>query len=179
MCLPLSLFFALSLPLWARYFTKDGMRGVCIFSRRQTSEHGQRGFRLSSLGVLLARSMRPRPWRHVPALKALVRELQSGPSTQDGSSLDIWAPARQFFELRKARSADPGDAGAWHRWSEELDFDIDDGGVEDGGDGEVGPTLSHYWLRFPTNSLIANTRLSNAPPPPPFASSWTFLAYTL
>jgi hypothetical protein len=74
--------------------------------------------------------VRPRPWRHVPALKALVRELQSN---TDGGE-DIWAPARQFFEQRKAPHLDLGDADAWHRWSEELDFDVDDGSVEDGGD---------------------------------------------
>ncbi|KAH9025911.1 hypothetical protein EDB84DRAFT_1503373, partial [Lactarius hengduanensis] len=45
-------------------FTKDGLRGVCVFTRRQTSEQGHRGFRLSSLSVLLAHSLRPRPWRH-------------------------------------------------------------------------------------------------------------------
>ncbi|KAH9025915.1 hypothetical protein EDB84DRAFT_1611676, partial [Lactarius hengduanensis] len=113
------------------YFTKDGLRGVCVFTRRQTSEQGQRGFRLSSLGVLLARSLRPRPWRHVPALKALVRDLHSDSASQGDSSQDVWEPARRFFELRKARLEDLGGAGAWHRWGEELEFDIDDGGAED------------------------------------------------
>ncbi|KAI9456040.1 hypothetical protein BJY52DRAFT_1213071 [Lactarius psammicola] len=112
------------------YFTKDGLRGVCIFSRRPTSEHGQRGFRLSSLGILLARSPRPRPWRHVTALKALVHEIHSDPAAQGESSQDVWEPARRFFELRKASLSDLGGAGAWHRWSEELDFGIDDGGVD-------------------------------------------------
>jgi hypothetical protein len=122
------------------------MRGVCVFSRRQTSEQGQRGFRLSSLGVLLARSVRPRPWRHVPALKALVRELHSTPAAQGDSSLDVWAPARRFFELRKARSADLEGAGTWHhRWNEELDFD--DGGVEDAADGEVSPIFFFIAVR--------------------------------
>ncbi len=37
--------------------------------------------------------------------------------------------------MRKARLEDLGGAGAWNRWSEELEFDIDDGGVEDDGDG--------------------------------------------
>ncbi|KAH9168538.1 hypothetical protein EDB89DRAFT_1855427 [Lactarius sanguifluus] len=110
------------------YFTKDGLRGVCVFTRRQTSEQGQRGFRLSSLGILLARSLRPRPWRHVPALKALVRDLHSDSAAQGDSSQDVWEPARRFFELRKARLEDLGGAGAWHRWGEELEFDIDDGG---------------------------------------------------
>ncbi|KAH9052330.1 hypothetical protein EDB87DRAFT_1797946 [Lactarius vividus] len=101
----------------------DGLRGVCVFTRRQTSEQGQRGFRLSSLGILLARSPCPRPWRHVPALKALVRDLYS--------NSDVWEPARRFFELPKARLEDLGGAGAWHSWSEELEFDMDDGRVED------------------------------------------------
>lgn len=126
------------------YFTKDGLRGVCVFSRRQTSDHGQRGYRLSSFGVLLARSVRPRPWRHVPALKALVRELHSDSATLDDSSLDVWAPARRFFELRKARPADLGGAGTWHGWSEELDFDTD----EDGGDG-----YEHHMHASPTLHL--------------------------
>ncbi|KAH9163416.1 hypothetical protein EDB89DRAFT_2148581 [Lactarius sanguifluus] len=91
---------------------------------RQTSEKGQRGFHLSSLGILLARSFCPRPWHHVPALKAL-----------GNSSQDVWEPVRRFFGLRKARLEDLGGAGAWHRWSEELEFDMDDGGVEDGSDG--------------------------------------------
>ena len=39
-----------------------------------------------------------------------------------------------FFELREARRADLGFAGAWYRWSKELDFDIDDGGFEVGSD---------------------------------------------
>ncbi|KAH9160010.1 hypothetical protein EDB89DRAFT_2082630 [Lactarius sanguifluus] len=106
------------------YLTKDGLRDMYIFTQRQTSEKGQRGFHLSSLGILLARSFCPRPWHHVPALKAL-----------GNSSQDVWEPVRRFFGLRKARLEDLGGAGAWHRWSEELEFDMDDGGVEDGSDG--------------------------------------------
>ena len=124
-----------------RYFTKDGLRGVCVYTRRETPEQGQRGFRLSSLGVILARSVRPRPWLHVPALKALVRELQSN-SDSGSSQEDIMAPARRFFELRKASLTDLGntDSDAWHRWSEELDFDVDD---EDGSDAFE---VRFYWL---------------------------------
>ena len=128
-------FFALASPFWARYFTKDGLCGECVFSRRPTSEeHGQRGFRLSSLGILLA------------------RELQSDPAAQGDSSQNVWAPAQRFFELRKARLADLGGAGAWHRWSEELDFfDIDDGG-----DGyEVSPAFAT--LRRVSNQFIRDT----------------------
>ncbi|KAH9023828.1 hypothetical protein EDB85DRAFT_2183174 [Lactarius pseudohatsudake] len=89
---------------------------------------------LSSLGILLARSLRPRPWRHIPALKALVRDLHSDSAAQGYSSQAVWEPARRFFEPRKARLEDLGGAGTWHRWSEELEFDTDDGGVEDGSD---------------------------------------------
>ena len=46
--------------------------------------------------------------------------------------MDVLAPARRFFELRKARRADLGSAGPWHRWSEELDFH---GGAKDGVEG--------------------------------------------
>ncbi|KAH9022599.1 hypothetical protein EDB84DRAFT_1564944 [Lactarius hengduanensis] len=103
------------------YFTKDGLRG-------------QPGFRLSSLGILLARSLPPRPWRHVPALKALVRDLHSDSAAQGYSSQGVWEPARRFFEPRKARLEDLGGAGTWHRWSEELEFDMDNGVAEDGSD---------------------------------------------
>ena len=130
-----------------RYFTKDGLRGVCVYTRRETPEQGQRGFRLSSLGVLLARSIRPRPWLHVPALKALVRELQSN-SDSGSSQEDIMAPARQFFELRKASLTDLGDTDtdAWHRWSEELDFDVGD---DDGSDAfEVAFYILVVWNKF-------------------------------
>lgn len=59
------------------YFTKDSHPGVCVFRRRRTTEHGQRGFRLSSLGILLVNSIRPRPRRHVDALKTLVDTIYS------------------------------------------------------------------------------------------------------
>ena len=134
-------------PLVPRYFTKDGLRGVCVYTRRETPEQGQRGFRLSSLGVLLARSVRPRPWLHVPALKSLVRELQSN-SDSGSSQEDIMAPARRFFELRKASLTNLGDTDtdAWHRWSEELDFDVGD---DDGSDAfEVAFYILVVWNKF-------------------------------
>ncbi|KAH8991567.1 hypothetical protein EDB92DRAFT_2114554 [Lactarius akahatsu] len=107
---------------------------LCVFTQRQTSEQGQRGLRLSSLGILLARSLCPCPWRHVPVLKALVRDLHSDSAAQGDSCQGVWEPAWRFFELRKARLEDLGGAGAWHRWSEELEFDMDNGEVEDSSD---------------------------------------------
>lgn len=108
------------------HFTKNSHRGVCVFTRRQTSEQGQRGFRLSSFGILLVRSVRPRPWRHIAALKALAHEIYASLDQQARGSVrepqeDDWEPARQFFEERRAQHTDLGDAGEWRRWSEELD----------------------------------------------------------
>lgn len=105
------------------YFTKDGQHGVCVFRRRQTNEHGHRGYRLTSVGILLAKSSRPKPWRHIAALKALVTQIYSSlemsgvlqPTESD------WEPARAFFEDRKVRRADLSGAGDWLGWSHELD----------------------------------------------------------
>ncbi|KAJ2972847.1 hypothetical protein NUW54_g12180 [Trametes sanguinea] len=105
------------------YFTKDDHQGVCVFRRRQTTEHGHRGFRLSSLGVLLAKSPRPRPWKHVAALKALVNTIYS--ALEDREALEPldedWEPARTFFEERKLRRPDSGDMGPWLGWNAELE----------------------------------------------------------
>lgn len=105
------------------YFTKDSHPGVCVFRRRKTTEHGQRGFRLSSLGILLANSARSRPWRHVDALKTLVDTIYS--SLESRGVLEPvesdWEPAQAFFEERKVRRADLGGVGEWHGWSHELD----------------------------------------------------------
>ncbi|EIN04515.1 hypothetical protein PUNSTDRAFT_76382, partial [Punctularia strigosozonata HHB-11173 SS5] len=105
------------------YFTKGPHHGVCVFRRRRTTEHGHRGFRLSSLGILLAKSARPRPWRHVPALKRLISNIYS--SLEDHDTLDIseadFDPARVFFEERKVQRADLGGAGDWRGWPSDLD----------------------------------------------------------
>ncbi|KAF8556664.1 hypothetical protein OG21DRAFT_1495348 [Imleria badia] len=105
------------------YFTKDSHPGVCVFRRRRTTERGQRGFRLSSLGILLVNSVRPRPWRHVDALKTLVDTIYS--SLESRGVLEPvesdWEPAQSFFEERKVRRADLGGVGEWHGWSYELD----------------------------------------------------------
>ena len=107
----------------SRYFTKENQCGVCVFRRRQTDEHGHRGFRLSSLGILLAKSVRARPWRHIKALKDLIDTLYS--QTVNRGHLDMteedWGPAKIFFEERKLRRADLGGAGDWIGWSDELD----------------------------------------------------------
>ncbi|KAJ8515463.1 hypothetical protein ONZ45_g7114 [Pleurotus djamor] len=104
------------------YFNRDDHHGVCIFRRRKTTEHGHRGFRLSSMGILLAKSHRPRPWRHTAALKALVTYIYSNLELTGilEPTEDDWEPARRFFEERKVRRADLGGAGRWDGWSHDL-----------------------------------------------------------
>ncbi|KAG5735434.1 Protein LCHN [Termitomyces sp. T112] len=101
------------------YFTKDGQHGVCIFRRRKTEEQGQRGFRLSSFGVLLARSKRPRPWRHTAALKDLFtiihKQCEEAGLVQPTESQ--WEPARAYFEERKIRKVD---AREWSGWNQDF-----------------------------------------------------------
>jgi hypothetical protein len=103
------------------YIPNGFYRGVCVFPHRQMSEHGQRGFRLSSLGILLACSVRPRPWRHVFALRALAHEIYGSPDEHPRGSVgepqgDDWAPARRFFNERRVRRTDLGGTGEWcHR----------------------------------------------------------------
>ncbi|KAI0321549.1 hypothetical protein OF83DRAFT_1168398 [Amylostereum chailletii] len=105
------------------YFTHGSCPGVCVFRRRKTTAHGQRGFRLSSFGVLLAPSVRPRPWLHVPALHALADEFYEASADEDVESLheERWTSARAFFEAREVRHEDLGGAGQWNGWDEELD----------------------------------------------------------
>lgn len=105
------------------YFTKDDHQGVCVFRRRRTSEDGHRGFRLSSLGVILAKSPRSRPWRHVAALQTLVNTIYD--ALEDRDTLEPvdsdWDPARVFFNERKVRQSDLAISSAWAGWSSELE----------------------------------------------------------
>lgn len=75
------------------------------------------------MGILLAKSLRPRPWRHASALKDLVTNIYSKlensgilqPSESD------WEPARVFFTERSVRNADLGGAGNWNGWIREFE----------------------------------------------------------
>ncbi|KAF7797002.1 hypothetical protein EIP86_008194 [Pleurotus ostreatoroseus] len=123
------------------YFTKGPHHGVCVFRRRHTAAHGHRGVRLSSLGVLLARAERPRPWRHVPALKALARAIYAALEAREGEGEPTpadWAPASSFFRERRARAADRCAAGegTWAGWARELGL----GAAPRAGVGEDGDT---------------------------------------
>lgn len=117
------------------YFTKDTHPGVSVFRRRRTAEHGQRGFRLSALGVLLARSSRPRPWLHVDALNTLIDRIyatverrrsaiggrEQGGTLEPSQDAGDWEPARAFFEERVVKRVDLRGAGQWRGWSYEMD----------------------------------------------------------
>ena len=106
------------------YFTKGDHQGVSIFRRRETSEKGHRGFRLSSLGVLLAKLPRPRPWRHVPSLKSLIRSMYSRFQEEgiyDPGQFD-WSSAESFFKQRRDSQTDSSGSGVWRGWSDELDL---------------------------------------------------------
>jgi len=105
------------------YFARGGHQGVSIFRRRETSETGHRGFRLSSLGVLLAKSPRPQPWRHVPSLKSLIRSMYSRFQEEgiyDPGQFD-WSSAESFFKQRKDFQTDSSYSGVWRGWSDELE----------------------------------------------------------
>lgn len=110
-------------PPVARYFSKGSHHGVCIYRRRPTTELGLRGFHLSSLGILLGKSARPRPWRHVSALKELSITLYSRFDAAGalGPMENEWEPAIAFFNERKVKRADLGGAGDWNGWSYEMD----------------------------------------------------------
>ncbi|KAH8986826.1 hypothetical protein EDB86DRAFT_2230338 [Lactarius hatsudake] len=118
----------------------------------QASDIRTRPARLPSLlsRHLLARSLRSRPWRHVPALKTLVRDLHSDSAAQCDSSQDVWEPARRFFERRKAHLEDLSGTGAWHRWSEEIELDM----AQDGSDGYEGPPHIQACARSPADTHI-------------------------
>jgi hypothetical protein len=108
---------------FSSYLSKGDHQGVSIFCRRETSEQGHRGFRLFSLGVLLAKSSRPRPWRHVPSLKSLIRSMSpqfKKEGIRDPDQFD-WSFAEGFFEQRKYSQASSSDSSAWRGWSDELD----------------------------------------------------------
>ncbi|EJD40821.1 hypothetical protein AURDEDRAFT_115694 [Auricularia subglabra TFB-10046 SS5] len=95
------------------YLSRDGYRGVCVFTRRKSDEEGARGFRLESLGLMVANSPRSFPWRHLPALKEIAREV-----AERGEGWD-WAPLQAWYETRKLRP-EVGLSTETLTWEEEL-----------------------------------------------------------
>ncbi|KAH8986823.1 hypothetical protein EDB86DRAFT_3082659 [Lactarius hatsudake] len=110
------------------YFMKDGLLGVCVFARRQTSRAAfistpsTSSSRAPSALALGATSSYSRPW-----------EIAAGTSGRPASG-------RQFFWLRKAVSQ------FWVALTHGMgQFSIDNGGVEDSVD-----AYEHYTHASPT-----------------------------
>ncbi|KAG7087342.1 hypothetical protein E1B28_013318 [Marasmius oreades] len=112
------------------YFSNNGHQGICAFRRVKTAEEGQRGFRLSSLGILVAKSARPKPWLHISALQDLIAMLYSRNELSNplAPSKADWGPSQRYFEAHRFRGIDTGGAGegSWKGWSYELDGDDSD-----------------------------------------------------
>lgn len=126
-----------------RYFSHSKYTGLALFRRRPTPSRDHRGFRLSSLGILLADTQRPKPWLHLTSLQSLAdrmyasasdREAQAVANDGEGSSgasdqqrragelIDKdWEHIREWFTEHEAKddSTIP-DGGAWAGWSNEL-----------------------------------------------------------
>jgi len=65
-----------------------------------------RGYRLESLGLLVAQSSRPRPWRHLSSLKELSSQLDQlweSSHTQYSEPERDWAPLKQWYTRRMFR----------------------------------------------------------------------------
>ncbi|KZW03276.1 hypothetical protein EXIGLDRAFT_759148 [Exidia glandulosa HHB12029] len=95
------------------YLSRDGYRGVCVFNRRKSEEEGARGFRLESLGLLVANSPRSFPWRHLPALKEIAHTVAERGDGWDWSVLERW------YEERRLRP-EVGLSAEQLTWEEEL-----------------------------------------------------------
>ena len=85
------------LALSTSHITKDSYYGICLFQRHETAEAGMRGYHLRSIGVLVAQSSRPRPWRHISALRDLLQKIY-------GSDIDNFAPVESYYEEHKAHA---------------------------------------------------------------------------
>ena len=120
------------------YFSHGPHAGLAVFRRRPTLSKGHRGFRLSSLAILLQEAPRPRPWLHINSLRELAdRIYKDADARESGGAEDLlgldnagiglgdlkdadFAPAEKWFERRRA---DPSRSSfdSWSGWSDELD----------------------------------------------------------
>ncbi|KAF8516482.1 hypothetical protein JB92DRAFT_2910206 [Gautieria morchelliformis] len=105
------------------HITHQVHHGISLFRRRPTSEAGMRGFRLESLGILVARSSRPRPWRHLASLKELSCKLDERWSSlrsrfSDAEDTRDWTLLSDWYLRRVFRRV--GEEGQWVDWDEEL-----------------------------------------------------------
>ncbi|KAF8337377.1 uncharacterized protein EI90DRAFT_2991674 [Cantharellus anzutake] len=97
------------------YISRDGYEGVCVYRRRQTEEEGLRGARFSAIGLLVEKSTRPRPWRHLKHLHALSSELDNCPDNRQ-----ILA---HYYEDHKQSATNT--EGPWVDWPTELSLHPD------------------------------------------------------
>ncbi|KIJ40343.1 hypothetical protein M422DRAFT_780791 [Sphaerobolus stellatus SS14] len=106
------------------HITQNVHHGISVFRKRSTAEAGMRGFRLESLGILVAQSSRPRPWRHLGSLKELSRQLgehwESSKSQYAEDQRD-WSLVEEWYKRRVFRRI--GEEGRWVDWEEELTSD--------------------------------------------------------
>ncbi|KAH9052181.1 hypothetical protein EDB87DRAFT_1727533 [Lactarius vividus] len=93
-----------------------------------------------------------------PALKALMHSFHSNSAT---SAIAAKTSVSPHSVSSSARLEDLAGAGAWHRWSEGLKFDIDDGRVEDVSDGYEYYTHASPTLHLP-HLLRAGALLTHA-----------------
>jgi hypothetical protein len=73
-----------------------------------------RGYDLRSIGILVAQSPRPTPWRHVSKLRGLISHLYE--HTED------WEALSEYFDTKKSVSK-VQDEGSWKGWDEEYHDD--------------------------------------------------------
>ena len=120
------------------YFSHKNYTGLAVFRRRPTQSKSHRGFRLSSLGILLQEAPRPRPWLHLQSLRELADRIYGEADRREsggaenllelegtGTSLgdlndEDFAPAVKWYERRRA-DAERTSFGSWSGWSDELD----------------------------------------------------------
>ncbi|KAH8113091.1 hypothetical protein DFH11DRAFT_361122 [Phellopilus nigrolimitatus] len=120
------------------YFSHGAHTGLAVFRRRPTRARAHRGFRLSSLAVLLRPAPRPRPWLHAAPLRALADSIYAAADAKEEDLLGLstsasgsgsasegeltetdFAPARAWFERRRAE--EHAATQSWSGWSDELD----------------------------------------------------------
>ncbi|KAF8585278.1 hypothetical protein K439DRAFT_1388555 [Ramaria rubella] len=111
------------------HITHEVHHGISVFRRRPTTEIGMRGFRLESLGILVAQSSRPRPWRHLASLKELSRRLEDHWVSSESQYADTkenrdWRLLEKWYLRRVFRRM--GEEGKWVDWEEELSSDCSD-----------------------------------------------------
>ena len=103
--------------------------GFAFFAGSRTTWNGQRSLRLSSRGVVPARTLSPQSWNHVPTLKYL------GASSTSILPLRIIAASMSGplcgGSLRRAKRV----SQLWVALACGIDFDVGSGRVEDSSDG--------------------------------------------